>query len=98
MNSAPILFMMTGHFAFASRLYFCLLSNRRYICNLLSFLFFHNNKNRDELIVRFKYLCYYTLYEFFFIVNCTDEGMPFITFVQDSLYPEGSNASKDEGF
>jgi hypothetical protein len=31
-------------FAFASRLYFCLLSSRRYICNLLSFLFFYNNK------------------------------------------------------
>jgi hypothetical protein len=31
-------------FAFASRLYFCLLSSRRYICNLLSFLSFHNNK------------------------------------------------------
>jgi hypothetical protein len=31
-------------FAFASRLYFYLLSSRRYICNLISFLFFHNNK------------------------------------------------------
>jgi hypothetical protein len=97
MNSAPILFTLTGHFAFVSRLYFCLLSNRRYICNLLSFLFFHNNKNRGELIIRFKYLCYCTSYEFFFIINCTDEGMSFITFVQDSLYPEGSNASKNEG-
>jgi hypothetical protein len=36
-------------------------------------------------------------YESFFIIRCTYEGMSFITFVQDSLYPEGSNASKDEG-
>ena len=31
-------------FAFASRLYLYLLSSRRYICNLISFLFFHDNK------------------------------------------------------
>jgi hypothetical protein len=37
------------------------------------------------------------LYESFFIICCTDEGMSFITFVQDSLYPKGNNASKDEG-
>jgi hypothetical protein len=26
-----------------------------------------------------------------------DEGMPFMTFVQKSLYPKGYNVSKDEG-
>jgi hypothetical protein len=30
-------------------------------------------------------------------VNCDDEGMYFMTFVQRSLYPKGNNASKDEG-
>jgi hypothetical protein len=39
----------------------------------------------------------HTLYESFFIIRCTDEGMSFITFIQESLYLEGSNASKDEG-
>jgi hypothetical protein len=34
---------------------------------------------------------------FFISICCADEGMPFITFVQKSLYPKGNNASKDEG-
>jgi hypothetical protein len=33
----------------------------------------------------------------FFIICYTDEGMSFITFVRNSLYPKGNNASKDEG-
>jgi hypothetical protein len=33
----------------------------------------------------------------FINVNCDDEGMSFMTFVQRSLYPKGNNASKDEG-
>jgi hypothetical protein len=37
-------------------------------------------------------------YVFPFIdVNCDDEGMSFMTFVQISVYPKGNNASKDEG-
>jgi hypothetical protein len=34
----------------------------------------------------------------FFIIYHTDEGTSFITFVRNSLYPKGNNASKDEGF
>jgi hypothetical protein len=34
----------------ASRLYFYLLSSRRYICKSILFLFFHNNENGNELI------------------------------------------------
>ena len=44
MNSVPVLFTRTCHPAFASRLYLYLLSSWRYICNLMSFLFFHNDK------------------------------------------------------
>jgi hypothetical protein len=33
----------------------------------------------------------------FFIICYTDEGTSFITFVRNSLYPKGNNASKDEG-
>jgi hypothetical protein len=33
----------------------------------------------------------------FINVNCDHEGMFFMTFVRRSLYPEGNNASKDEG-
>jgi hypothetical protein len=33
-----------------------------------------------------------------FIVCHDDEGMSFMTFVQRSLYPEGNNVSKDEGY
>jgi hypothetical protein len=39
----------------------------------------------------------HTLHEPFFIICCIDEGLSFITFVQDSLFPEGGNVSKDEG-
>jgi hypothetical protein len=34
---------------------------------------------------------------FFINVNCNDEGMSFMTFVQRSLYPKGKDVSKDEG-
>jgi hypothetical protein len=45
------------------------------------------------------YSCYFSCsYASSFInVNCDDEGMSFMTFVRRSLYPEGNNASKDEG-
>jgi hypothetical protein len=36
------------------------------------------------------------LYLFVFIYR-DDEGTPFMTFVQRSLYPKGNNASKDKG-
>jgi hypothetical protein len=39
----------------------------------------------------------YFMYESFFIIYCAYEGLSFITFVWDSLYPKGDNASKDEG-
>jgi hypothetical protein len=37
-----------------------------------------------------------------FLYSCVfiyqdDEGTPFMTFVQKSLYPKGNNVSKDEG-
>jgi hypothetical protein len=43
------------------------------------------------------------LYDYSFYLSCfinvyrDDEGTSFMTFVQRSLYPEGNNASKDEG-
>jgi hypothetical protein len=40
----------------------------------------------------------YLLYVSSFInIYCDDEGMSFMTFVRRSLYPNGDNASKDEG-
>ena len=33
----------------------------------------------------------------FVFIYRDDEGMPFITFVRESLYPKGDNVSKDEG-
>jgi hypothetical protein len=33
----------------------------------------------------------------FINIYCDDEGTSFMTFVRRSLYPEGNNASKDEG-
>jgi hypothetical protein len=33
----------------------------------------------------------------FINIYCNDEGTSFITFVRRSLYPNGNNASKDEG-
>jgi hypothetical protein len=33
----------------------------------------------------------------FFIICYTDEGISLVTFVRNSLYPKGNNASKDEG-
>jgi hypothetical protein len=45
MNSIPVLFTRTLAFAFASRLYFFTSSqDRRYICNMKSFLFSHVDK------------------------------------------------------
>jgi hypothetical protein len=41
---------------------------------------------------------YYTSYNFLFIfICCAYEGMFFVTFVRESLYPKGNNAPKDEG-
>jgi hypothetical protein len=37
------------------------------------------------------------VYESFFIIYCVYEGLSFIIFVRNSLYPKGDNASKDEG-
>jgi hypothetical protein len=34
----------------------------------------------------------------FIITFCQAEGMSFMTFILRSLYPEGDNASEDEGF
>jgi hypothetical protein len=31
------------------------------------------------------------------IMHCDDEGMSFITFIREALYPKGNNASKDRG-
>jgi hypothetical protein len=33
----------------------------------------------------------------FINIYCDNEGTSFMTFVRRSLYPKGSNASKDEG-
>jgi hypothetical protein len=39
----------------------------------------------------------YFIYVFFFIIYRTYEGLSFVTFVQNSLYPKGHNVFKDEG-
>jgi hypothetical protein len=41
-------------------------------------------------------ICCMFLYLFIFIYR-DDEGTPFMTFVQKSLYPKGNNVSKDKG-
>jgi hypothetical protein len=47
--------------------------------------------------LKFLYYFPYLVYKSFFIIYCAYEGLSFITFVQDSLYPRGDNASKDAG-
>jgi hypothetical protein len=98
MNSTPVLFMLTCHSAFASRLYFYLLSSRRYICNLISFLFFHDNRIEMslQLYIIVHVISYVSYISSFINVYCDDEGMSSMTFVRRSLYPKGSNASRDE--
>jgi hypothetical protein len=39
----------------------------------------------------------YVLCLLYVFIYRDDEGKPFITFVQKSLYPKGNNVSKDEG-
>jgi hypothetical protein len=39
----------------------------------------------------------YLAYESFFIIYRSYGGLSIITFVRNSLYPRGDNASKDEG-
>jgi hypothetical protein len=53
LRPVPINRHADSEFAFASRLYFYILSSRRYFCNLLLFLFFLNNK--------IKMICWYCL-------------------------------------
>jgi hypothetical protein len=49
------------------------------------------------------FLCCHYLHSYMFYVSLfifiyrDDEGTPFMTFVQKSLYPKGNNVSKDEG-
>jgi hypothetical protein len=42
-------------------------------------------------------LNYFSYFLSFLIIRCVYEGMTFITFVRNTLYPKGNNASKDEG-
>jgi hypothetical protein len=46
------------------------------------------------LFMLFSYVSYASP---FINVNCDDEGMSFMTFVQRSLYPKRNNALKNEG-
>jgi hypothetical protein len=39
---------------------------------------------------------FFIFYKSFFIICCDYEGMSFITFVRNPLYPEGNHASEDE--
>jgi hypothetical protein len=84
----------------ASRLYFCLLSSRRYKCNSIFLLFFHDYiirtcNNAMWLFMLFSHVSYASPS---ININCNDEGMSFMTFVWRPLYPKGNNASKDEGY
>jgi hypothetical protein len=83
----------------ASRLYFYLPSSRRYICNLISFLFFHDNKIEMswECCIIVHVISYIPYDSPFINIYCNHEGMSFMTFVWRSLYPKGNNALKDEG-
>jgi hypothetical protein len=86
-------------FARALLLYFYLLSSRRYFCNSISFLFFHDSK------VGMSWWCYIIVHVISYIsyvcpfinICCDNEGMSFMNFVWRSLYPKGNNVSKDEG-
>jgi hypothetical protein len=73
----------------ASRLYFHLLSGRRYKCNLMLFLFIHDYIIKDILWCHIIiYVISHVLWTSSFIDICCDyEGMSFITFVWRSLYP-----------
>jgi hypothetical protein len=72
----------------ASRLYFYLLSSRRYICNWILFLFFHDNK------MRMNWQCYIIVHVISYISYASPfiniyhdhEGISFMTFVWRSLY------------
>jgi hypothetical protein len=86
---------------FASYFCPCLLSSSRYKCNLILFSYIHDS-------LKIKCLCCYTIIYVVFLcfisfVLClyiyrVYEGTSFITFVQESLYPKGNNASKDKGY
>jgi hypothetical protein len=99
MNSAPVLFTLTGHFAFASRLYFYLLSGRRYFCNLLIFLFFFNDKNRNELLVinNCEYCFLYLICFFPRLYVTLTKVRPSQPSSENHYLSKGNNASKDEG-
>jgi hypothetical protein len=52
------------------------------------------------MILLYAYLCLsfmFYMFDFSFSYNRDDEGTSFMTFVRRLLYPEGNNASKDEG-
>jgi hypothetical protein len=81
--------------ACASRLYFCLLSSRRYKYKSILFLFIHNYIIKAILWCR---MIFHVSYASSFIdICCDDEGTSFIPFIRRSLYPWGNNASNDEG-
>jgi hypothetical protein len=101
MNSVPILFTLTWHLLLRHACTLYLPSSRRYTRNMISFLFLHSNKNRNDSIITTYLIVYvvsYTSYDFLSIFICRAyEGMSFVTFVRKSLYPKRNNASKDEG-
>jgi hypothetical protein len=51
--------------ACASRLYICFLSNRRYKCNSILFLFFHDHIIKDILMMSYDYPCYFSCFKCF---------------------------------
>jgi hypothetical protein len=82
-------------FTRASLLDFCLLSNQRYKCNSILFMFIH-----DDIIKIYKWyhmIIHVSYVSSFINIYCDDEGTSFMTFVWTSLYPKGDNALKDEG-
>jgi hypothetical protein len=96
MNSAPVLFTLTWHLLsrHAGTPAFLRAEGTFIICYCL-----YSNANKNKLIIMFKVfiLFLYLVYESFFIIYCAYEGLSFITFVRNSLYSKGDNASKDEG-
>jgi hypothetical protein len=102
MNNNTVLFRLTCNHSRVIPAFY-LPPSRRYnaIQILLMIVYDYKiNKCMNSRVIQNDYsysLC--VQYVFVYIsVYRNDEGMPFVTFVRRSLYPEGDNVSKDEDF
>jgi hypothetical protein len=86
MNSTSVLFTRTCFLPSHHIRAFCLPQDRRYICISKSFIFI--NTSRDNSMIIFTCL-FHDLCECFILRCYAYEGMFFVTFVRDAIYPEG---------